>query len=148
MRVALRIVLIVAGLLTLLPSVLGVVWPTDKLAAWGQEYLNMTLAPGADTAFTVYLFKAASMTWAWAGVLLLLAAANPAKYLVLIRTLALAAIFIGISCILVGAKVGLPTWVYLGDGLSCLIGGVLIWTLSTAIGQECKPSVTSAEPTD
>ena len=134
MKALLRVVLIVVGLLTLLPSLAGIFVPWQRIidvVGWWQ----VTLPAVADSAITVYIFRTMCVTYAWAGFLFLLAATNPPKYLVLIRTLALASICVGLTCILVGTKLALPAWGYLADGIFCLVAGILIWTLSTATGQ-------------
>ncbi len=134
MKALLRFVLIVVGLLTLLPSVAGIFVPWQRIinvVSWWQ----VTLPAVAKSEITVYLFRVMCVTYAWAGFLFLLAAANPPKYLVLMRTLALASICVGLACILVGTKLAIPAWGYLTDGIFCLVSGILIWTLSTTIGQ-------------
>ena len=104
--------------------------------------------PSAVTSpITVYMFRAMCVTYAWAGFLFLLAAANLPKYLVLIRTLALASICTGLACILVGTKLDLPSLVYLGDGVSCLVAGVLIWTLGIPLGRQPAQAVPPTQST-
>ena len=135
MKVLLRLVLIIVGLLTLLPSIAGIFIPWQRIIDLVGRW-QVTLPAVTDSAITVYIFRAMCVTYAWAGFLFLLAAANPTKYLVLIRTLALASICVGLTCILVGTKLAIPAWGYLADGIFCLVAGILIWTLSTAIGEK------------
>ncbi len=135
MKTLLRIVLIVVGLLTLLFSLAGIFVPWQNIVAWMSRW-NVTLPAVPDSPITVYMFRAMSVTYAWAGFLFLLAATNLSKYLVLIRTLALASVCTGLACILVGSKLDLPPLVYWGDGVSCLVAGILIWTLSIPLGRE------------
>ncbi len=135
MKTPLRIVLIVVGLLTLVFSLAGIFVLWQNIVAW-MSIWNVTLPAAPDSPITVYMFRAMSVTYAWAGFLFLLAATNPPKYLVLIRTLALASICTGLACILVGSKLDLPPLVYWGDGVSCLLAGILIWTLSIPLGRQ------------
>ena len=134
MKAMLRVVLIIVGLVTLLPSLAGIFVPWQRVIDL-FNFWQVTLPSVAESPITAYMFRAMCVTYAWAGFLFLLAAANPPKYLVLIRTLALASICVGLTCILVGTKLGIPAWGYLADGIFCLLAGTVIWTLSTAIGQ-------------
>ncbi len=147
MKNLLKIVLIVVGLLTLVFSLAGIFVPWQNIVAWMSTW-NVTLPAVPDSPITVYMFRAMSVICAWAGFLFLLAAANPPKYLVLIRTLALASICTGLTCILVGSKLDLRPLVYWGDGISCLVAGVLIWTLSIPLGQEPAQQSADAEQSD
>ena len=135
MKTRLRIVLIVVGLLTLVFSLAGIFVPWQNIVAWMSTW-NVTLPTALKSPITVYMFRAMSVTYAWVGFLFLLAAADPPKYLALIRTLALASICTGLACILVGTRLDLPSLVYLGDGVFCLVAGVLIWTLSIPLGRQ------------
>lgn len=126
---ALRIVLVIVGLLILVVSLPGVFVPWEKIV-WLAEQSGLTLPTAAQSGIMVYLVRASFMTFAWAGVLFLLAAVDPTKYMGLVRALALALICIGLTCVLVGTKLALPRWVYLIDGGIGLLGGALIWTLS------------------
>jgi len=135
MKALLRIVLIVVGLLTLAFSLAGIFVPWQNIVDWMSTW-NVTLPAAPDSPITVYMFRAMCVTYAWAGFLFLLAAADLSKYLVLIRTLALASICTGLACILVGSKLDLPPLVYLGDGVSCLVAGILIWTLSIPLSRQ------------
>ena len=137
MKALLRVVLILVGLLTLIPSVLGIVWPWDKLVSLGKEYFDLSVPTAFESPITVYIFRAMCVTYVWAGFLFLLSASNPAKYLVLIRSLALASLCVGLTCILVGVKLGLPIKpVLFYDGIPCLVAGILIWTLSIVAVQK------------
>ena len=132
---ALRIVLIIVGLLTLIFSAMGVFVPWETMISWAKSW-NVQFRPAVESPITVYLFRVGCVTWAWAGVLFLVAAVNPVKYLALIRSLALACVCLGLTCILVGVKLDLPAKGYLIDGVFCLVAGGLIWALSTLGGQQ------------
>jgi len=147
MKTLLRIVLIVVGLLTLVFSLAGIFVPWQNIVAWMSTW-NVTLPAAPDSPITVYMFRAMSVTYAWAGFLFLLAAADPPKYLALIRTLALALVCVGLACILVGVKVGLPMKpVLFCDGIPCLVAGVLIWTLSIPLGRQPAQAVPPTQST-
>ena len=137
MKALLRVVLILVGLLILIPSVLGIVWPWDNLISLSKKYFELTLPLAVESPITVYMFRAMWVTYTWAGFLFLLCAGNTAKYLVLIRTLALASMCVGLTCIFVGVKLGLPMKpVLFCDGIPCLVAGILVWTLSSAAEQK------------
>ena len=130
---ALRVVLIIVGLATLIPSVIGLVMPWGKLVGFWESF-GLTVAPETEGSLMVYMTRAFCMTMAWAGFLFLLSAADVIKYLALIRSLALASVCVALTCILVGVKLGIPAKAYLIDGIFCLAAGGLIWTLSCPVG--------------
>ncbi|NIA08041.1 MAG: hypothetical protein GWP14_10500 [Actinobacteria bacterium] len=133
---ALRVVLIIVGLVTLIPSVIGLFLPWEKLVCiWGA--FGIEVARETEGSLLVYMTRAFFATLAWAGVLFLLAATDVNKYLALIRSLALASVCVGLTCILVGVNIGIPSMAYLGDGIFCLVAGGLIWTLSSPINCKC-----------
>ena len=142
---ALRVVLIIVGLLTLIPSVIGVVLPWDRLVCM-FKWFGLTLHPETEANYTLYLVRVGCVTYAWAGFLFLLAAVDVNKYLVLIRSLALASICVGLACILVGARIAMPAVAFVVDGLFCLIAGGLIWTLSSPLSSQGKQAVPPAKP--
>jgi len=142
---ALRVVLIIVGLLTLIPSVIGVVLPWDRLVCM-FKWFGVILPAVTEANYTLYLVRVGCVTYAWAGFLFLLAAVDLNKYLVLIRSLALASICVGLACILVGARIAIPTVAFLVDGLFCLISGGLIWTLSSPLSSQGKQAMSPAKP--
>ena len=103
------------------------------------------LPPGTEANYTLYMFRVGCVTCVWAGFLFLLASADVNKYLILIRSLALALICIGLACILIGARIALPAVAFVVDGLFCLIAGGLIWTLSSPLGSQGKQAVPPAK---
>ena len=137
MKTLLRIVLIVVGLALLISSVWLLVWPWEKLASSAQERFGLVVPSAVESPITVYIFRAMCITYAWAGILFLIGAADPLKYLALIRTLALTSVSIGLVCLLVGVNVGLPIKpVLFCDVIPSLVAGVLILALSGGINQE------------
>ena len=144
---ALRVVLIVVGLVTLIPSVIGLFVPWEKLVClWGAFGLEV----GGETegSLMVYMTRAFCVTLAWAGALFLLASKDVGKYVCLIRCLALASVCVGLTCILVGVRIGIPPLAYLGDGIFCLVAGGLIWTLSCPVNCKCIPVQASSREED
>ncbi len=130
MQSLLRIVLIVIGLLTLGFALVGVFVPWHNIVVWMSTW-NITLPAVPDSPIVVYMFRSMSVVYAWAGVLFLLASADPTKYVVLIRILAWALVSVGLACILVAVKLALPIKpVLFCDAIPCLAAGILIWTLS------------------
>ena len=142
---ALRIVLIVVGLLTLIFSVVSLLVPWERIVSFCHRF-SVTLPAETEANATMYMVRLGAVTFAWAGFLFLVAAANVIKYLVLVRSLALALICIGLTCILVGARNNLPSTAFLIDGLFCLISGGLIWTLSSPLGSQAKQAAPPVEP--
>ena len=144
---ALRVVLIVVGLVTLIPSVIGLFLPWEKLVClWGV--FGLEVAGETEGSLMVYMTRAFCVTLAWAGGLFLLSAKDVKKYLVLIRSLAVASVCVGLTCILVGVNVGIPTLAYLGDGIFCLVAGGLIWTLSCQTSSKCGEAAPSSKEDD
>ena len=142
---ALRIVLIIVGLLTLIPSLIGLLVPWSAIVSWAN-YWGITLSEATEANITVYITRIGCVTFVWAGFLFLLAAADPVKYLTLTRSLAVASVCIGLTCILVGAKLGLPVVAFLIDGLFCLIAGGLIWTLTCPLKSQTQQDAPPVEP--
>ena len=146
MKALLRVVLIIVGLAILIFSALGVFWPWDKLVSLGKECFDLSVPTALTSPITVYIFRAMCVTYVWAGFLFLLCASNPVKYLALIRSLALASLCVGLTCILVGVKLGLPIKpVLFCDGIPCMVAGILIWTLSTGAVQKPEDAAPPAQ---
>lgn len=142
MKTLLRVVLIIVGLVILVFSLPGVFWPWDELASLAKKYFDLSVPTALESPVVVYMFRAMCVTYVWAGFLFFLGASNPAKYLVMIRSLALACVCVGLSCILVGIRLGMPMkHVLLWDGIPCLVAGILIWTLSIPLGREPAQAV-------
>ena len=141
---ALKAVLIIVGLLTLITSVIGVFLPWTMLTTvW--EKLGIEAAAETEGSLLVYMTRALCMVMAWAGVLFLMGAKNVEKHLCMIRVLAVASVCVGITCIVVGIRIGIPAMAYLGDGLFCLIAGGLIWTLSSSARAKPEPAKFSGD---
>jgi len=119
--------------------------PWDRLVCvW--NWVGLKSPDATEGSLVVYMTRVGCVTYAWAGFLFLLAAVDLNKYLVLIRSLALASICVGLACIIVGARIAMPTVAFLVDGLFCLISGGLIWTLSSPLDSQGKQAASSAKP--
>jgi len=142
MKTTLRIILIIVGLRILVPSAVGLFLPWGKMISY-MNYWQVTMPKAVDSPITVYLCRVVCITFAWTSMLFFLAACDLEKYLTLIRFLALASIFIGLTFILVGSTLDLPAFQFLFDGIFCLFVGGLIWTLSSFAPPQAKhePSV-------
>lgn len=137
----LRIVLIIVGLFTLAFALVGIFVPWQNIVALLSSQ-NITLPTAVDSPVVVYMFRGMLVVYAWAGVLFLLSASDPVKYLALIRILAWGSVSVGLTCILVGIRVGLPIKpILFGDAMPCLVAGILIWTLSLPSGQKSAKDV-------
>jgi hypothetical protein len=144
---ALRVVLIIVGLVTLIPSLVGLFLPWGTLVCfWGKFGVKASVE--TEGSVLVYMTRAFCVTLVWAGALFLLAAKDVSKYVCLIRSLALASVCVGLTCIVVGVRVGIPTIAYLGDGIFCLVAGGLIWTLSSQGSCKCGPAEPSSKEDD
>ena len=107
MQSLLKIVLIVIGLLTLGFALAGIFVPWHNIVVW-MSTCNITRPAAIDSPVVVYMFRSMSVVYAWAGVLFLLASADPTKYVALIRILAWALVSVGLARILVAVKLALP----------------------------------------
>lgn len=136
---ALRVILIIVGLLTLITSVIGVFLPWTMLTTVWEKF-GIEAAAETEGSLLVYMTRAMCMVMAWAGVLFLLGAKDVEKHLCMIRILAVASVCVGLTCIVAGIRISIPAIAYLGDGLFCLIAGGLIWTLSCPMKCQCSPS--------
>ena len=105
---ALRVVLIVVGLATLIPSLIGLFMPWDRLVDFWETF-GLKVAAETEGNLMVYMLRGLCMTMVWAGFLFLLSASDVIKYLALIRSLAVACVCVGLTCILVGVQMGIPT---------------------------------------
>ena len=119
----LKVCLWITGILCLL-AVLGLFLPLsvfESIAAYfGVEELP-------DSPLNIYAIRTLAATFVGIGVYFVILALNPGKYGILVPFSGLAAIFIGVVCLVTGAVVGMPVLWFLGDGLSCIIPGVLIF---------------------
>jgi len=80
----------------------------------------------SDSPLFEYAIRTIAATFMGIGVFFIILALNPVKYGVLVPFSGMAAVFIGMVCLISGPIAGIPTLWYLGDALSCLVLGILI----------------------
>ena len=122
---SLKICLWIAAIGCLL-SVFGIFLPLSVLESFanffGAESLGLP-----DSPLFVYVVRVVSAMAVATGVYLIILALDPMKYPVLIPFTGLASVFLGVVCGITGLAVGMsPLW-FLGDSLSCLVVGGLIF---------------------
>jgi hypothetical protein len=79
-----------------------------------------------DDAVSEYMRRLLMATFGAIGIYLAILALKPKAYGVLIPFTGIASIVLSVVCLVTGYKVCIPTLWYLGDGLSCVIFGVLV----------------------
>jgi hypothetical protein len=117
----LKICLWIAGILCLL--VVGLFLPLSAYESITGFFGIETLP---DSPLIMYAIRTVSATFIGIGAFFIILALNPVKYGVLVPFSGLAAVFIGVVCMITGLAVGMPALWFLGDSLSCLVLGVLI----------------------
>lgn len=120
---ALKICLWITGIVCLL-SVVGLFLPLSAFESIAGFFGIETLP---DSPLIMYAIRMVAATYIGTGVFFIILALNPAKYGVLVPFSGLAAIFIGVVCVITGLAVGMPAPWFLGDFLSCAVPGVLIF---------------------
>jgi len=120
----LKICLWIAGIACLL-SVVGMFMPIsagESIAkAFGaEEFLT------ADSPVLEYLVRLMSATYVAVGVFFVILALGPMDYGIIVPFSGVAAAILGLVCVITGAVIGMPILWFLGDGVPCLILGVLI----------------------
>ena len=119
---ALKICLWVTGILCLLAVVaLFIPLSTYEFLA---NFLGVETLP--DSPLLGYAIRTIAATFMGIGVFFVILALDPMKYGVLVPYSGMAAVFIGVVCLVSGPIARIPTLWYLGDALSCLVLGVLI----------------------
>ena len=120
---ALKICLWIAGILCLL-SVFGMFLP---ISAWEfiAKFFGAESLP--DSPMVEYVVRLMLATYAAVGVFFIILALRPMDYGIMVPFSGLAAVVLGVICAITGLAVGMPLWWFLGDSLSCLVLGVLIF---------------------
>lgn len=119
---ALKVCLWIAGIGCQL-AVIGLFLPMTALNAMGAWFGDQAFP---DSPVFQYTMRAMSATFVAIGVFYIILALRPMAYGVLVPFSGFAAIFVGVSCLLVGLATKLPPLWFLGDFLSCTIIGLLI----------------------
>jgi len=121
---ALKICLWIAGIVCLL-GVFGIFLPVRLLESLAKVFGVQLVLP--DSPLCLYALRTVSAASVGIGVFFVILALNPMKYGVLVPFSGLAAIFLGVVCGITGLVVGMPYLWFLGDSLSCIVLGVLIF---------------------
>jgi len=120
---ALKICLWIAGILCL-SSIVGVFLPMSMCESM-VEYFGIESLP--DSPLFFYMARVTSAMAVWIGVFFIILALSPMKYGVMVPFTGLASVFLGAVCAITGLVVGMPALWFLGDSLSCVVLGVLIF---------------------
>ncbi len=83
-----------------------------------------------DMPFAVYFFKVVCGVFGLIGVFFIILARDPFKYGSMLNLGAFGLIIFGILALIVGLSIGLTPFVYIGDGLTGLVLGIIILILS------------------
>jgi len=89
------------------------------------EYFGIESLP--DSPLFFYMARVTSAMAVWIGVFFIILALSPMKYGVMVPFTGLASVFLGAVCAITGLVVGMPALWFLGDSLSCVVLGVLIF---------------------
>ena len=120
---ALKTCLWIAGVGCLL-SVFGMFLPLSVLESFAKAFGAQEFP---DSPLVIYAARVMSATYVAVGVFFVILALDPMKYPVMVPFSGLAAVFLGLVCGITGLAVGMsPPW-FLGDSLSCLVVGGLIF---------------------
>lgn len=119
----LRICLWISGVFCLL-SILGVILPVSAFEAIVRPLGDIAIPTGP---VFLYLLRVVCATFALIGIYFIMLAMDPMRYGVLVPFSGLAGVLIGVICLVAGASTGMPMLWYMGDGLPCVILGVLIY---------------------
>jgi hypothetical protein len=121
---ALKICLWIAWVLCLL-SVFGIFLPISVWESIAKAFSIQLVLP--DSVLFGYMIRLMSATYAGVGVFFVILALHPMKYGVMVPFSGWAAVVLGVICAITGLVVGMPVWWFLGDALSCVVLGLLIF---------------------
>ena len=89
------------------------------------EFFGVASLP--DSPLFFYAVRTVSATYVGVGVFFVILAMAPMKYGVLIPFSAVAAFLLGLFCAITGLITAMPALWFLGDALSCMVLGILIF---------------------
>lgn len=101
-------------------SVMPEKWIVETAEALGFE-------PFPDSPLTFYLARNLSILYGFVGAALLIVSFDLERYFPLVRHAAIGTILFGMLQLIVDTQSGLPVWWTLGESLSTLAGGVLLY---------------------
>jgi hypothetical protein len=140
----LRRLLLLCGLIDVLA--LAVLFlPAQTMADWQQ---SAGLGPFPAVPITSYLAKASSLMYVAHGVLLLFLSGHVARYLPVIRCLAVIALAHGTLLVFVGLFTGMPLWWLCLEGPLLATWGVVVLWLSRAASASSLPLAASDTVSD
>jgi hypothetical protein len=118
----LKICLWIAAIGCLL-CVIGMILPVSAF-----EYITELFGaePIPDSPVVIYFIRLLSATYAIIGVFFLILAFQPMDYGIMVPFSGLGAFVIGNVCVVTGFVEKMPNLWFLGDGLSCMVIGLLI----------------------
>ena len=120
---ALKICLWIAGVLCLL-SVFGMFLPISVWQSIAKVFGVQLVLP--DSPLVEYAVRLMSATYVAVGVYLVILALNPMKYGIMVPFTGIAAVLLGVVCMITGVIVKMPVMWFLGDAIPCIVLGFLI----------------------
>lgn len=88
--------------------------------------------PFPDSPLTFYLARNLSLLYGFVGAALVILASDLKRYRPLIRWAAMGTMAFGLLQLIVDSMAGLPAWWTLGEALSTLFGGILLFAIDRA----------------
>ena len=120
---ALKICLWIAGV-GCLTSVVGMFLPVRLVESLAKVFGGPAFP---DSPLCLYALRVVSATYVGVGVFFVILALRPMDYGIMVPFSGLAAVVLGVICAITGLVVGMPVLWFLGDSLSCVVLGVLIF---------------------
>lgn len=97
-----------------------------------QAAEELGFEPFPDSPLTFYLARNLSLLYGFVGAALLILASDLKRYRPLIRWAAIGTMAFGLLQLIVDSMAGLPVWWTLGEALSTLFGGILLFAIDRA----------------
>ena len=129
---ALKTSLWIAGIFCLL-TVFGIFLPISVCQSIAR-FFGIESLP--DSPLVAYAIRLMSATYGAVGVFFIILALNPMKYGPMVPFSGIAAVLLGVVCVVTGLAVSMPVLWFLGDGLPCIVLGALIlafWKKTKAV---------------
>lgn len=124
---ALIVFLRLVGAVSLLAFVAAVM-PEHWIVEIAEE---LGFDPFPYSPLTFYLARNLSLLYGFVGATLLVVSFDLARYFPLVRYAAIGTILFGLLQLIVDLQAGLPTWWTLGESLSTLCGGLLLYWIQS-----------------
>jgi len=118
----LKIILWVCAICCLLGFIFAA-FPWGAITAWFNWF---EYQPPAAEPITVFMFRLCLATFGIIGIFFVLLALNPLKYGAMLLLAAYGLLCYGVFSLVGGIRYVLPVWMYAGDVIFGVIGGVLI----------------------